>query len=152
MDEDTFEQMCRDVVAAEPNIATCNRYGIRGQRQFGIDLLAAVRNSSDHQVAQCKCYADFPRRKIADASNEFLKHLAYWKERRVVRFVLIVSEPLEKVGQQEQVMAERIRFAAVGIRYEVWSLHTLVTRLKPWPDIVERHIDQGRNYCVARQH
>jgi len=150
LDEDTFEQLCRDLVAAEPNIATCNRFGTRGQRQFGIDLLAAVRNSIDHEVAQCKCYADFPKRKIADASDEFLKHLAYWQERRVVRFILIVSEPIEKVGQREQAMAERLRFAAVGIRYEVWSLHTLVTRLRPWPDIVERYIDQGRGYWVDR--
>jgi tetratricopeptide (TPR) repeat protein len=150
LDEDTFEQLCRDVFAAEPNIATCSRYGIRGQRQFGIDLLADVRNSANHEVAQCKCYAEFPKRKIADASDEFLNHLAYWQEKRVVRFVLIVAEPLEKTGQQDQVIVERRRFAAVGIRYEVWSLHTLVTRLRPWPSIVEQYIDQGRGHWVER--
>jgi len=142
--EDVFEELCRDLIAAEPNIANCNRYGTRGERQHGIDLLAEVRNSSEHHVAQCKCYESFPRDKIRAASDEFLKHLTYWQEYQVKRFVLIVAEPLEKVGQREQIIVEQRRFATIGIRYEVWSLTQIIQHLKPWRQLVERYIDQGR--------
>ena len=142
--EGEFEDLCRDLFEREANIATCGRFGTRGQTQLGIDLLASVKNSPDHHVAQCKCSKSFPGPKIKEASDEFLRHLAYWKERRVVRFVLIVSEPMEKTGQREQAVIEQRRFQAEGIRYEIWSLNTLLTRLRPWPELVERYIDQGR--------
>ena len=82
----------------------------------------------------------------------------HWKERRVVRFVLIVSEPMERTGQREQALIEKLRFQAEGIRYEIWSVNTLLTRLRPWPELVERYIDQGRGghwvdlICGPRSH
>jgi len=83
--EDTFEELCRDVFAAEPNVATCNRYGTRGERQLGIDLLAAVKNTADHHVAQCKCYQNFQPDEIKGASDAFLKHIDHWRAKRVIK-------------------------------------------------------------------
>ena len=71
--EDEFE----DLFEREANIATCGRFGTRGQSQLGIDLLASVKNSTDHHVAQCKRSKSFPGPKIKEASDEFLRHLAH---------------------------------------------------------------------------
>jgi hypothetical protein len=40
LDEYTFQDLCCDVFARQPGIATCDPYGTRGQKQRGIDLLA----------------------------------------------------------------------------------------------------------------
>jgi hypothetical protein len=148
--DDSFEELCRDVFAREGTVESCRRYGTRGNKQRGIDLLAVGRNSPKLEVAQCKCYESFPKKLIAAASDAFLEHLPYWREKGVRRFVLIVAEPLDHPGQQEQIIIERRRFEAVGIRYQAWSIHDLLRHLRPWPDIVNRYMDQGRGYWVEK--
>ena len=53
-------KLCRDLLDAEPDIATCEIYGERGQRQDGIDLRAYRKESNGIVVGQYKCYQDFP--------------------------------------------------------------------------------------------
>ena len=146
--EDNFEDLCRDVFGREPNVATCNRYGTRGHGQLGIDLLAAIKNSADYHVAQCKRYKSFSPSAIRAASDAFLDHIDHWRAKRVRRFVLIVSEPLESPKQQEQIAIERGRFRSAAIDYEVWSIHELLRRLKPYPDIVNRYMGHSNGFWV----
>src|SRR5688572_107765 len=64
LDEYTFQNLCCDLHARQPAIATCDVYGTRGQRQRGIDLLAHRHGSMGKKVGQCKCYDDFPLAEI----------------------------------------------------------------------------------------
>lgn len=54
-----FQDLCRDLFAVEPGIATCVQYGTRGQTQYGIDMLAHCKDGDGIEVGQCKCYKKF---------------------------------------------------------------------------------------------
>jgi hypothetical protein len=91
LDADKFQYLCCDVFARQSGIATCDVYGTRGQKQRGIDLLARRIGGDGIEVGQCKCYTDFPPAKIRQASDEFFKHLEYWRQQNVRRFTLFVA-------------------------------------------------------------
>jgi hypothetical protein len=81
--EYVFQELCRDLLDAEPDIATCEVYGERGQRQDGIDLRAYCKESNGIVVGQCKCYQDFPPAEIRQASEDFLAHWDRWAHENV---------------------------------------------------------------------
>src|SRR5919206_1796011 len=96
-----FQFVCRDLLERQKDdqIALCAIYGVQGQTQYGIDLIAPLRGPYGNDVAQCKRYADFKPGDIVKASDEFLQHLEYWKEFNVRRFILIVACPMNRVQQ-----------------------------------------------------
>lgn len=141
MGEYVFQDLCREVVAEEPTISTCSVYGTRGQKQYGIDLIAHRRANDGIEVVQCKCYAQFPPADIIAASNEFLDHwAAVWSHQSVKRFVLIVACDLIHTQRQDEILRQKQRFLDLGIQYEAWSAHDLQTRLSPHPAIVWRYL------------
>jgi len=89
--EYVFQELCRDLLDTEPDIATCEIYGERGQRQDGIDLRAYRKESNGIVVGQCKCYQDFPPAEIRQASEDFLAYWDRWAHENVTRFVLCVA-------------------------------------------------------------
>jgi hypothetical protein len=91
------------------------------------------------EVAQCKCWEEFPPSEIEKASDQFLKHIEFWRKKKVTRFILMVASPLDTIQQQETLDIQRSRFAAEGITYEPWSSRTLRTKLKDHRDIVFRY-------------
>src|SRR3712207_3865025 len=122
LDEYTFQDLCRDILDHEPEVATCDIYGKRGQRQLGIDLFAPRKGGSGLDVGQCKCYRTFGPKQIEAASDEFLDHWdRWWSKRNVKRFVLFVSCDLESRGCADKILEERDRFAQYGVEYEAWS-------------------------------
>ncbi len=138
LDGMAFQELCRDVLEIEPHIATCEIYGVPGQSQKGIDLKAVIRNGKDVVVAQCKCCEEFSARQIIAASEEFLKHLEFWRARSVNKFILMVGSPLDTTQQQEEITNQTERFRELGIEYETWSSRTLRTKLKDQRQIVLR--------------
>lgn len=140
LDEYTFQNLCCELHGRQPGIATCNVYGTRGHMQRGIDLLAHRRGNMEKEVGQCKCYDDFPPAEIRKASAEFLKHLEYWQQQHVKRFILFVACDLDRTQQQDEICKQKEQFAKYGIDYEAWSAKTLRLMLAPYRDIVERHI------------
>ncbi|MFN9857864.1 MAG: hypothetical protein ACK556_07065, partial [Pseudanabaena sp.] len=140
MDEYAFEEMCQDLFAKESGIATCNTYGVRGQLQSGIDLLAHCDDITFTEVGQCKCYKDFPPKKIREASDVFLKYLGLWQQRNVRRFILFVACELETTERQDEIYSQIQRFAKYNIKYEVWEARTLRQKLAPHPEIVYRYL------------
>ncbi|MUL39429.1 hypothetical protein [Gloeocapsopsis dulcis] len=140
MDEYAFQEMCRDLFAKESGIRTCDIYGARGQSQKGIDLLARCDDITYTEVGQCKCYEDFPPRKIKEASDEFFAHLDYWQQRNVRRFILFVACGLENTQRQDEIDRQIQRFANFRILYEAWEARTLRQKLSPHPDLVYRYL------------
>lgn len=96
LDAMSFQELCRDIFADEGGISTCEVYGVSGQSQRGVDLKAQVQEGYGCEVGQCKCYEDFPPAKIREASEEFLTHLDFWREKNVRRFILFVASPLDR--------------------------------------------------------
>jgi tetratricopeptide (TPR) repeat protein len=143
-----FQELCRDLFDAESEIATCEIYGTRGQTQDGIDLLAYRRNSDGIEVGQCKCYADFPPRQIREASQDFFDHWEHWSTENVRRFVLFVACDMSSRQRQDEIAAQRRRFAEHGITYEVWSVATIVNRLRPHRGIVATYFTPA-DYWVS---
>jgi hypothetical protein len=139
LDSMAFQELCRDLLELEPGIGVCEVYGTPGQGQHGVDLKAVARDVYANEVGQCKCYKNFPPDLIREASEEFLKHLDFWQERKVRRFILFVGSALDRRQQQDEIDQQIKRFDALGIRYEAWSARTLRTKLRHHPEIVWRY-------------
>ena len=137
--EFVFQDLCRDLLDAEPDITNCEVYGKRGELQYGIDLLAQ-RKGGGIEVGQCKCYEEFPPAKIKEASDDFLEHLERWSKANVKRFILMVACDLEKTLRQDEVLRQTERFRERGIEYEAWSAAKIRNKLRTRPDLVA-------NYC-----
>jgi len=140
LDEYTFQDLCRDLFDAEPGIATCEVYGVRGQSQDGIDLLAHLLAGDGIELGQCKCYEDFPPREIRKASDEFFDHWNRWSKESVQRFILFVASDLSTRQRQDEVLEQRKRFASFGIKYEAWSAAKIQNKLRPHPGIVSTYL------------
>jgi hypothetical protein len=136
--ERAFEELCRDLFERELGIRICEMYGVRGQTQMGIDLMAQARDWV-REVGQCKCCVRFPPAEIRKASDKFLRNLEYWRDRNIKRFILFVATPLENKNQLDEIDKQIKRFADEGILYEAWSARTLRTKLRPYPDLVRRY-------------
>lgn len=148
LDPEPFQELCRDLFEREDGISTCEIFGVNGQHQRGIDLRAQRREGYGCEVGQCKCYEEFPPREIREVSEEFLKHLAYWKEKNVRRFILFVACPMSTVRQNEEIDRQVRAFHELGIDYQVWSARTLRTKLRDHPDIVVRY-SRSREWVEA---
>lgn len=135
-----FQDICRDLFSEQPGIAICDVYGTRGQHQHGIDLLAYCDDGIHTEVGQCKCYKDFPPRKIREASDDFFAHIDYWLGQKVRKFILFVGCDLTQTERQKEIATQRQRFACYGIQYEPWSASTLRQKLAPHPEIVNRYL------------
>lgn len=143
IDEYRFQELCQDLLGKqrEEGIVTCRVYEVRGAAQYGADVLANCDDRHSVDVGQCKRCSKFTAKDIAKASDEFLKHLdTYWKATYPVRrFVLMVACKLTRRGQHDEIQRQTERFAALGIRYEVWDHDTLRLKLAPHPDLVRYH-------------
>lgn len=150
IDEYKFQCVCRDLLERQKDdgVKSCGIFGERGQKQYGIDLIAPLGGSDANDVAQCKCYTDITPAQIVTASDEFLKYLDYWKSFKVRRFVLIVACAMDRCQQQEELQRQRRRFTEHGIEYEWWDARSLRQRLAPHPDIIRLYFPVPHEYWV----
>jgi hypothetical protein len=145
-----FEGLGRALLEEQLGIASCEQYGMPGQTQWGIDLLADYSNGGGHQAGQCKCHQDFTSQDIKAAVDEFLAHWeSRWRERGVKVFVLMVACDLKEVRTRERILTEKRRLGALGIVFQVWSRRTLLQKLMPFPGLVAAHFGRG-HYWIER--
>jgi hypothetical protein len=147
--EYVFQELCRDLFDAEPGISSCEIYGVRGQSQDGIDLIAHRRARNGIEVGQCKCYKDFPPREIHKASDEFFAHWDRWSQENVKRFILFVACDLNRTQQQDEIIKQKKYFVDYGIEYEAWSAAKIRNKLRPYPSIVETYCDPADYWVQA---
>ena len=140
LDEYKFQDLCRDLLDREPNIATCEVYGRRGERQYGIDVLAYRQDGDGIEVGQCKCWESFPPAEIRKASDEFFKHWDRWSKENVKRFILFVACDLSATNQHETINEQKKCFRNKDIRYEAWSAVKIRNKLRPHPGIVATYL------------
>jgi hypothetical protein len=148
MDEYAFQDLCRDLLDAQAEIATSSIYGERGECQDGIDVLAQRKAGDGIEVGQCKRYQKFPPADIQKASNEFFAYWPRWSQEQVKRFVLFVACDMNSRQQRDMILQEKKRFAEQGIIYEVWDAAELRNKLRPHPGIVTTYFRDRPEYWV----
>lgn len=141
-----FQEICRDLFDAEPDVASCSLYGVSGQPQAGIDLIAYQKQGTEIGVGQCKCYRVLTPSEIKAVSEEFFKYWDFWSNSKVKRFILFVACDLNTTQHQNQIIKERRRFAERGIKYEVWSSKEIRNKLRPHSAIVVRYFKNPEHW------
>ncbi|UAJ11070.1 hypothetical protein [Polymorphobacter megasporae] len=138
-----FQRFVTDLFGHEPEIATSSEYGVNGQGDRGVDVIARRRDGDD-EVASCKCYETTTPAQVRKWSDEFLKHWsAHWRDRGIRRFVLATTACNTARRQiQDQIGKERERFKALGIAYEFWTPSTIVRKAGPHRVLVMNYLSE----------
>src|ERR1044072_2949619 len=146
--EDEFEDLCCDVFEKEPNISEAQRFGVRGQRQDGIDIKAS-RHDGGTEVAQCKCYAVFKKADLVAAVTAFRKANNVWKGWDVRRFVVCVACSVRDRRIQDEYQKCREQFQRDGIVFELWGDTSLAQKIRHDRPLVEKYFagEKLRTLC-----
>ncbi len=141
-----FQDLSAELLAEEPGIIAAGVYGIRGQKQYGIDVLAASEND-EIEVGQCKRYQAFSQQDVIDASNEFFEHWdAHWKSKKVRRFVLFVACRVTETQSVDEIDRQKAWFKQHGIQYELWGAEKIEQKLRPHFQIVSKFCDPSDHW------
>lgn len=143
-----FERLVLRVVAADREILDCRVYGVPGQAQHGIDLLAMrVASPGEQTCFQCKKVKVFRASDVQAAIKKF-EEGPWAKQAR--EFTLCVACSLESTELTAALIEERVRLAARNITLHIWdgSLSgELNVRLKGLPEIIDDFF--GREWVRA---
>lgn len=148
-----FQELCCELYDREPKVSECREYGTRGQRQFGIDLIAPRRGSTDLETSQVKCYEDFSDADIRAASDEFLKFKKKWLSEGVKKFVVMVACVVKRTECVTEINKQRQKFLKIGIEYEFWDAVKIRDKLRPYPLIVQGHLEDpwAEDICGSKR-
>lgn len=117
-----FELLCAALVAAQPHVLDCHLYGLRGQDQKGIDIVARQQGEDRQEtwVYQCKHYQSYTEGKLRKALAE-IEHPADFS---VVLLGCAAGTELRDVA------AERDDTF-------LWDANDISRKLKNFPQLVE---------------
>jgi hypothetical protein len=147
-----FQEFCRDILAEDQAVRTCDQYGIAGKTDHCIDLLAPLKDQEGIIVAQCKAKKNFSASAVKAVSRAFFKHWnSHWQNKNVKRFILMVACDLQDTDVAAQLILQQAKFAQHGITYEWWSNSSIVTRLRPHPEIVNRYLPYWLEHICGPQ-
>lgn len=117
-----FEKLCLRLARRDHEVEDARRYGIPGQEQYGIDLLARRVGTGGYTVYQCKKIERFGPADIGAAVDKFLG--GTWAG-RADRFVLCTSLSLASTQLAERLLTERERMAGRGVALMSWDADEL---------------------------
>lgn len=138
MHEDDFEDLCCDLLQKEPSITTAERFGVRGQRQDGIDI-RAYRSDGGAEVAQSKRYSTFTRANLRSAAEIFLASRDIWENWDVRRFVVCVACDVRNRRVQDEHQTLREQFQREGLNFELWGDTILANKLRGDRTLAEKY-------------
>ena len=117
-----FEALCAALVEAQPATIDCHLYGVQGDAQQGIDIVATQQGADGEEtwVYQCKRYKQYS----ADKLEEALSKMAYQAD----FYVLMLSIPAT---------ANLRQVAAKHADAFLWDGKDIARKLKMYPVIVE---------------
>lgn len=135
---ENFERLIRRLVMREAATSDCWIYGVQGQAQYGLDILASLHHApGEYACYQCKRVKDFSGNDIKEAVNKFLN--GKWAS-KANRLVLCTSSALSKTDQVDEIAAQHRILADKGIKFDVWDSSEggqLSELLKSHPDLVD---------------
>jgi hypothetical protein len=134
-----FEELCCALLANEPNITRADLFHNRFDPQYGIDAFGEIPDGL--QVLSAKCYVAVGKTHMAEWSDDFLNHWdTVWRDRKVSKFILAVSAPMNSPERLADIATETARFAKLGVAYEVWAPRQLQERLRGQPGLVSNYL------------
>jgi hypothetical protein len=129
-----FEKLCLRLVRLEANVEHCRLYGVRGQKQEGIDIYARQKFAEKYRVYQCKRVSDFGPAKIKDTVSRFLE--GEWASKADM-FVLCTKESLVAKERADELEAQSALLREKGITLLPWDSHELSMKLKDLPNLID---------------
>jgi hypothetical protein len=145
--DDVFEDLCRELVQEEDDVHAAERYGTRGQRQEGIDILIDYRDQSK-AAGQCKSNERCDEALIRKASTEFLKHAQRWRDEGVRTFILFLAADTRRTQPHRERARQRERLRQAGFAFSVWS--GALTRILRDGSAMQLGTIDGHSVDVAR--
>lgn len=130
---ENFEKLCVRLARLEGNVEHCQRYGVQGDDQDGIDLYARQRTVSTYRVYQCKNEKHFGPKKIEAAVTKFLD--GDWVT-KADTLVLCTRESLAPVVRANELEKQAKKLRNRGITLLAWDSIELSLKLKALPHIV----------------
>lgn len=116
---ENFERLIQRLVRREAAISDCWIYGVPGQTQYGLDILATLHQTPKKYVCyQCKRVNNFSRKDIEVAVKKFLD--GKWAK-KANRLVLCTSSALNKTDQVDEIVKQRSILGEQGIEFQVWD-------------------------------
>lgn len=131
---ENFERLCLRYVRSRASVVMTQLYGLRGQKQHGIDLFVRLAEPARYEVYQCKRLATFEADDIAQAVNRFLD--GKWKD-RAKSFKIMTSHPIEDAKIAEAIVTADQRLTSFGIEFEVLGKEQISLWLKDQPRVVD---------------
>jgi energy-coupling factor transporter ATP-binding protein EcfA2 len=115
-------------------------YGVRGQKQHGIDLYVRLAEPARYEVYQCKRLETFEADDIVKAVDMFLKG----KWRHIAKaFKIMTSYPIEDTKIADAIVTAETRLSEHDIEFEVLGQEQLSSWLKDQPRIVDDFFSRG---------
>ena len=123
----------------EDGVENADRYGMRGQRQFGVDLLID-RTDGSLWVGQCKSHQQCDAALIRTACDDFLKYANRWSAKGVTKFLLFLAADTRRTQLHDERLRQRERLSRHGFAFTVWSGAALTSKLRKQPGLVDRFL------------
>ena len=106
--------LARELIQEEDDVQAAERYGTRGQRQEGVDILIDHRDQSK-AACQCKSNERCDEALIRDACTEFLKHAQRWRDEGVRTFILFLAADTRRTQLHRERARQRERLRQAGL-------------------------------------
>lgn len=127
-----FEKLCLRIAETIHSIDDCEIYGIKGQKQEGIDIFA-LKDNNKYSSYQCKRYKNITE-DVLEKAVKTLKE-GDWKDKSD-QFVFCTSFPLNTIQLQKKFNSLKVELKKVGIKFIKWDKIQLKRILKKHPLIV----------------
>jgi hypothetical protein len=117
-----FEAVCAALVEAQPVTLDCHLYGVQGDEQQGIDIVAKQRGAQGEETwaYQCKRYKEYTPSKLRQAADA----MGYPADYHVLMLSIAATAALRQVAD-----------CIPG--FFVWDAKDIARKLKNYPAIVE---------------
>lgn len=139
-----FERLCLRLARLNASVEHCRLYGVRGQKQQGIDLYARSIGGGDYAVYQCKRVAQFGPSAIKNAVRAFRR--GTWFGRASALYIC-TSNDGSKVRMVEEFERQQKALRKQGKSLVLWDVGELSRVLKNEPLIVDDFF--GRSWTSA---
>ena len=131
---DYFQRLCVRLAQRCGNVERCQEYGLKGQKQEGIDIYVRGLESSRYSVWQCKRYQTFSPSLIKGAVSDFLN--GSWVS-KTDEFVLALTVSTEETNLVKEIEEQSDRLHEHNIQFLPLGITQISERLKDHPDLVD---------------
>jgi energy-coupling factor transporter ATP-binding protein EcfA2 len=135
-----FERLSLRYVRSRASVIMTQLYGVRGQKQDGIDLYVRLADPARYEVYQCKRLAVFEANDIKNAVGKFLK--GKWRD-KAKAFRIMTSHPIEDTKIADAIVSAQTQLSKHDIEFEILGKEQISTWLKDQPRIVDDFFSRG---------